>query len=109
MKDSWYTLRARGDNFIHDKYHIPAMHNIANEEAEKREQQLLNKFETIIDNVAESVIGSYSAIVRTCVKIGFKNGKDIFEDEKTQEIVSGAICNAFKDELKRQLRNITIK
>ena len=109
MKDSWYTLRARGYNFIHNQYHIPEMHNIANEEAEKREQQLLSKFETMIDNVAESVIGSYNADISTVVKIGFSNGKEIFEDKRTQQYVSTAICNAFKDELKKQLKNITIK
>ena len=109
MSDSWYTLRARGDNFIHDKYHIPAMHNIAIEEAEKREEQLLTKFETIIDNVAESVIGAFKSDINTVVKIGFANGKEIFEDKRTQEIVSTAICNAFKDELHKQLRNIKVK
>ena len=109
MSDSWYTLRARGDDFIHNKYHIPEIHNIAIEEAEKREEQLLTKFETIIDNVAESVIGAFKSDVNTVVKIGFSNGKEIFEDKRTQEIVSTAICNAFKDELHKQLRNIKIK
>ncbi len=109
MSDSWYTLRARGDQWLHDNVHVPEIHNIAIEEAEKRDAELLDKIDQCIDSVADSVIGAYSSDVNTIVKIGFDNGKAIFEDKRTQEYVSTAICNAFKDELHKRLRNITIR
>lgn len=109
MSDGWMTLRARGDQWLHDHVHVPEIHNIAIEEAEKKYAQLLNELDGLIDNVANSVIGAYSSDVNTIVKIGFTNGKEIFEDKRTQQYVSTAICNAFKDELHKQLRNIKIK
>lgn len=108
MSDGWMTLRARGDQWLHDNVHVPEIHNIAIEEAEKRYAQLLNELDKIIDNVANSVIGAYSSDVNTIVKIGLNNGKEILESKKTQQYISNAICNAFKDELHKQLRNIKI-
>ena len=109
MSDSWYTLRARGDQWLHENVHVPEIHNIAIEEAEKRDAEIIGKIENCIDSVADSVIGAFKSDVNTIVKIGFANGKEIFEDKRTQEIVSTAICNAFKDELHKQLRNIQLK
>ena len=109
MSEGWMTLRARGDQWLHDNVHVYEMHDIANQELDKREEELLKRIEQIIDEVAERVIGSYQGIVRTCVKISFKDGKDILEDERTQEIVSRAIVDAFKDELHKQLNSIMIK
>ena len=108
MSLSHRQLIERGENPIHRDVHIPEFRAIVQEELEKHDEALIQKFEVIIDSVAESVIGAYSTDVNAIVKIGFDNGKQIFEDKKTQEFVSRAIVNEFKNELHKALKNIRI-
>ena len=102
-------LLERGENPIHRDVHIPEFREIANEEFDRRESALIQKIETIIDQVAESVIGSYSADVNTIVEMSFDDAQEMFHSKKAREYVSRAIVNSFKDELHKRLKNITIK
>lgn len=102
-------LLERGENPIHRDVHIPEFKEIVREELDIREAQLKEAFGQMVDDVAESVIGSYSADVTSVVQIGFDNAKEIFESKKTQTYISRAIVETFKDELHKRLKNLTIK
>ncbi len=108
MTMSYRELRERGERW-HNSEHIPAIHGIAIEEIEKHDKELLDKFESLIDSVGDGIIGAITYDVKTVVKFSFADGKEIFESEKAREVVSRAIVDKFKDELKKNLRNITVK
>ena len=108
MAMSYYDYLRRGEQW-HNNEHLPQIREIAIDEAERRDKELLDKFERLIDSVADGVIGAFSYDVRTVVKFQFADGKEIFESAKAREVVSRAIVDRFKDELKKNLRNITVK
>lgn len=56
----------------------------------------------------ERIVGAISYDVESNVKIAFSNGEEIFNDSKTQRIVSDAIMKAMKKELSK-LKDINLK
>lgn len=108
MPMSYYDYLKRGEQW-HNNQHLPQIREMTIDEIERHDKELLDRFEHLIDNVAEGVISAINYDIKTVVNISFDDGKEIFESAKTREIVSRAIVDRFKDELKTNLSKITVK
>ena len=95
-------LLERGRDW-HERVHVQEFKDIADEKIKENNDYLLNQFEMKIDSIADSVIGAVRTNINTILKISFKDAKEMFESERARQFISDSICNAFKDELKRQL------